>query len=615
MSDAGRPKPADVVKKALGPRMTNEIWSGNYREVLPISVLGFDLSAVLPAVFYMFRFGHRRGRGHFLDTFGPSEGTKNERKNGTTARSVGATLATPAPDGFVGFDGEVENAILADLLLCYCLENRGYELGRSKPVQRVAPTHYMAAWVDLPDEVGHLRHVPETIVAILANQKKVAQVQQTTGTDKLTWFPVVGSAEDDIFDDDHGNVLLKAVGHGMRCSFIGDQAGDRFDDSVPVGIDQLLTIRIAQTLAAAPKAQRGKGGGKIPNQRPIAIDVSRTFSEDIRKFVREYAPIVPRQAFLEMMESCMAVGLTSIVAGVAEVVLDWANTGDATDRPPAHRFVDSSAGRNRELRSIAERSMDNHLRRMERFPLVLMGLRLLDYCARNNNAVKKRVKNGELQSSPVATEWINFLGDVLHGRCAEARPILDRLEIHAEDLAGETSDGGYDAEADELNNDETQPNPVWRLAEALNSLRGHQVRAGLHKLTDSALHIDRPNGLATKRRTTRGMMGTQGPRTRVVRSLVFTDPVLEYLVHRHVLPSGSGQRPRRVSFSKFIDILRDRYGFCVDTAPPGIPLSNELLQANRNWMERRLRDLGLLVGVNDAEAMKRLRPRFQKEQR
>jgi hypothetical protein len=40
-------------------------------------------------------------------------------------------------------------------------------------------------------------------------------------------------------------------------------------------------------------------------------------------------------------------------------------------------------------------------------------------------------------------------------------------------------------------------------------------------------------------------------------------------------------------------------------------ISNSLLQANRTMLERRLRDLGLLVGVNDAEAMKRLRPRFE----
>jgi hypothetical protein len=40
-------------------------------------------------------------------------------------------------------------------------------------------------------------------------------------------------------------------------------------------------------------------------------------------------------------------------------------------------------------------------------------------------------------------------------------------------------------------------------------------------------------------------------------------------------------------------------------------ISNELLRANRAILERRLRDLGLLVGVNDAEAMKRLHPRFE----
>ena len=41
-------------------------------------------------------------------------------------------------------------------------------------------------------------------------------------------------------------------------------------------------------------------------------------------------------------------------------------------------------------------------------------------------------------------------------------------------------------------------------------------------------------------------------------------------------------------------------------------ISNDLLHANRAVLERRLRDLGLLVGVNDAEAMKHLRPRFER---
>jgi hypothetical protein len=42
-----------------------------------------------------------------------------------------------------------------------------------------------------------------------------------------------------------------------------------------------------------------------------------------------------------------------------------------------------------------------------------------------------------------------------------------------------------------------------------------------------------------------------------------------------------------------------------------LTVSNDLLRENRAVLERRLRDLGLLVGVNDAEAMKHLKPRFE----
>lgn len=37
---------------------------------------------------------------------------------------------------------------------------------------------------------------------------------------------------------------------------------------------------------------------------------------------------------------------------------------------------------------------------------------------------------------------------------------------------------------------------------------------------------------------------------------------------------------------------------------------SELLQRNRRVLERRLRDLGLLTGVNDAERMKKLKARY-----
>jgi hypothetical protein len=87
---------------------------------------------------------------------------------------------------------------------------------------------------------------------------------------------------------------------------------------------------------------------------------------------------------------------------------------------------------------------------------------------------------------------------------------------------------------------------------------------------------------------------------------------LDYLVHRHVLRSGSKDGHKRLSFREFLTILQDRHGFCVEVSPSNFPISNDLLHANRAVLERRLRDLGLLIGVNDAEAMKHLQPRFER---
>ena len=85
--------------------------------------------------------------------------------------------------------------------------------------------------------------------------------------------------------------------------------------------------------------------------------------------------------------------------------------------------------------------------------------------------------------------------------------------------------------------------------------------------------------------------------------------MLDYLVHLHLLPGPRGGPDANIV--SFLDFLREDYGFHVDTAPPGMTISNEVLGRNRAALERRLRDLGLLIGVNDAERMKRLTPRFE----
>src|SRR5438876_12247944 len=110
-----------IVDDVLGRGMTREIWSGNYDRALPVSAQAFDLSAVLPAIFYMFRFGHRRGKGHFIETFGANAGTPKQRRQAATIDRVASELAEIT--SLEGFQAETHRAILGDLLLCFCLEN------------------------------------------------------------------------------------------------------------------------------------------------------------------------------------------------------------------------------------------------------------------------------------------------------------------------------------------------------------------------------------------------------------------------------------------------------------------------------------------------------------
>jgi len=206
-----------------------------------------------------------------------------------------------------------------------------------------------------------------------------------------------------------------------------------------------------------------------------------------------------------------------------------------------------------------------------------------------------------------------YLGELLFERHKQAEHILYELERKAAQLAERLDEEDYSDAAEILRNDETQPSPVWRMAEALTFLQGRKnTLTNVMSLIDSALLIGRPNGLATKRAVFRKTVPGGGTRRRDVRSLVFTDAILDYLVHRHVLPSGNKEGYRLLSLKRFLDKLKNEYGFCIDSPPSGMTISNDLLQRNRSVLERRLRDLGLLVGVNDAEEMKHLKPRFER---
>ena len=88
-----------------------------------------------------------------------------------------------------------------------------------------------------------------------------------------------------------------------------------------------------------------------------------------------------------MLEACVATGMTSILTSVIEILFVWSDTGAIVEKgsqKPADIFVDCSNGVDTRSRALAEQSLDDVMRRIERVPAILMILRLLDYAARNN---------------------------------------------------------------------------------------------------------------------------------------------------------------------------------------------------------------------------------------
>ncbi|QDV68822.1 hypothetical protein Poly24_25350 [Rosistilla carotiformis] len=599
----------EVLKEVLTPAMVKEIWTTNYTEALAFTLQDFSVGALLPAVFYMFRRGHRRGQGNFAEQFKPfpheKEFANSNAKKAGTVSSIARILAEDEAQ-FAEFKSPLAKDVLADFLLTHCLENRRHEPGRKKPVIRAFPTHYQSAWMDLPASVGDLRLVPESLVAILADQKEGDTV--TSSSTKKSFFRVN--------DDFTQNILLSVFGSGMSARELKSDLVDEFDESVEMGLDQLATIRVARKCKQPIKLKEtrsvkagghGRGSSAIANQHPIAKQGTRVFRDDTRLFLQAYGVSIPRQSLTQMLESCIGLGLTNIFLSTASSLFHWEQHGELPQsESPWPLVVDCSGGSDHELRRLSEESTDDATRRLHRLPVVLMALRILEYQSRYeiDDLPPKR---------PDATQRINMLGDVLMERHKDSKMILRDVKKHCMKLSEQFKQEEIgEAYVSILDDDSAMQNPVMRLAETVTQMMGdnHQIRHILACL-GSCLMTGASNGLATERRVVFQAM-RNGRKSGMMKSMLLTDTMLDFLVHRHLRKPGKGGNTKSnpISFNDFVALLRERYGLLVDQAPPGQTISRELLQRNRRFLERRLRSLGLLMGVNDAESMKRLRPRF-----
>jgi hypothetical protein len=588
-----------IVESVLGDKMTTKVWTSNYAPVFPFTPQGFSVGALLPMILYLFRWGHRRGRGKFNSVFSPPGGGK------PTVRSVSTLLA--ADPKFEGFDSKLGREMLGDLLLSSALENSRHSESHDEQVQRCFPSHYMASWIDLPFDAGHLRGVPEAIVAIIADQP-TGETIKSGG--KQGRYPVGARIQD--------NELVRAFSKGVQVE--GDVRAsvrsDRFDEAAEIGLDQLLTVRLAQFCGEAPVKARGQGqASPIPNQRPIAARATMEFREDLLTFFDCYGRdgAMPRLSLLPMMESAIAVGLTNILLSTIQIIEHWAAKGvvpELSDQRSWPLFIDCSGSADPSLRSFSEQSGLLVRPQLSRLSTTLMYMRLLDYFVRTEADIPR---NDLPEPAPDATAWLNLLGALASGSHEESRDAERYFRSRCRALTeASKAEGSAGLRTDILANEADGRRHGERLAESL-TLALEEV-AGSDKVNlflSDALMTDEPNGLARRRRITLKKPSAGRHKTMDATSFVLTNTVVEYLVHRHLRRSGKGRKSQPLSLPVFLKVLQERYGFHIDKSPPNLEVPNELLQRNRRFLERRLRDLGLLIGVNDAERMKKLKARYR----
>jgi len=58
------------LQAAFGETWCKQVLTGDYRPAVPFSIQDVDITATLPAVFYLSRYVQRRGKGRLAEVFG-----------------------------------------------------------------------------------------------------------------------------------------------------------------------------------------------------------------------------------------------------------------------------------------------------------------------------------------------------------------------------------------------------------------------------------------------------------------------------------------------------------------------------------------------------------------
>jgi hypothetical protein len=580
-----------VFTDALGKDMTELLWTANTLQVYPATLQHFSVGSLLPAVIYMFRRGFRRGQGSFAKEFSPS----GDRLR-PTIWIVAARLSQM--NRFEGFDTPTTKDILGDLILADALENKSGAEGHSSEVQRAFPAHYYSSWLDLPTFVGHLRFVPEMLVSLLANQKEGVTVGAS------------GEEEFTVGKNPSKNPLLrvfaKGVLYGDNAAVLAGNEADRIDEMADFSLEEWLMVQLGRGCGQAPeKITKSMGAdASISANQPLSRNASSIFREDMANMLRHYGTTIPRRGLSPMLECLIGIGLWHSFFASLSIAQHWERHHSLPHDGICltfQVFADSSNGTDSRLRDLAEASGFEMVRFINEATNALAVIRVLDAAARNSRHLKAHVPDVRGMEA-----WLSLLGQVRNDTHQSSGSILDGLAEKCSLLLTKFEETGDAPDAcNVLRSSLATSDPARALAEALTMvMTPKNLQTRYFQFIDSSGMVNEPHGLLKKRKVSRRSESGNVQRGEAS-SVVLSNALLDTLVHTQL-----AKKQGKVSFLDFIQLLKSDYGILVDEVPTGVAADREDLMRNRNILEKRLRDLGLLIGVNDAETMKRLQARY-----
>src|ERR1700693_2835966 len=99
-----------IVEEVLTVTRAKTLWTANYFPAIPFTAQDFELGSLLPAMLYMARWGHRRGKGNFAETFGQRDAS--DKLIAPTLEDVADGLLAKTGFGFDGFADDCGRAML-----------------------------------------------------------------------------------------------------------------------------------------------------------------------------------------------------------------------------------------------------------------------------------------------------------------------------------------------------------------------------------------------------------------------------------------------------------------------------------------------------------------------